>query len=333
MFLKKIYNDTDTLVDEAMEGNRLLYPSGFSEVIPGTRITIRTPAYRKPQGLVKLVGGGGAGHEGPGAGRVGPGGSDCAVRGDVFAAPSGALIFKGMQAIDDGSPMFVNVTNHTGDVLNFGFACQMAEAKGMKVHMHLSYNDVGSAPKGREKDRRGIGGCYSVTSTMAECGEPIEEIVRLAEKTNEYTRTYGVGIRSAIHPVTGLPIMEMPEDMIELGIGVHGESSGNRVPLPRSRDLAALVVDTILADMPVERGEEICLNLGGLGGLTWMEIYILYKDIYYYLADKGIKLYQARAGNSGTQELGGFILSIARIDDEIKKWIHTKIPEGMYPTH
>jgi len=314
-----------------MEGSRLLYPSGTSEVLPGTRITVRKPEYRKPKGLVKIAGGGGAGHEGPGAGRVGPGGSDLSIRGDVFAAPSGPQIFKGLQAIDDGSPIFVSVTNHTGDVLNFGFACQMAQSRGMDVHMHLSYNDVASAPKGRENERRGIGGCYSVTSTMAECGEPVEEMLRMAQKTNEYTRTFGVGIRSAIHPVTGLPIMEMPEDMIELGIGVHGESSGNRIKLPRSRELAAIVVDTILEDMPVESGEEICLNLGGLGGMTWMELYILYKDIYYYITGKGIKIYQARAGNSGTQELGGFILGIARIDEEIKKWIHTKIPEGVYP--
>lgn len=262
---------------------------------------------------------------------VGPGGSDLAVRGDVFAAPSGALIFRGLQAIDDGSPIFVSVTNHTGDVLNFGFACQMAKSKGMDVHMHLTYNDVASAPKSREKERRGIGSCYNVTPIMAECGEPIEEIIRVAEKTNDYTRTYGVGIRSAIHPVTGLPIMEMPEDMIELGIGIHGESSGNRIPLPRSKDLAAIVVDTLFDDMPVGRGEEVIVNLNGLGGMTWMELYILYKDIYNYLTDKGIAIYKARCGNSGTQELGGFILGIARVDDEIKKWLNAKVPEGRYP--
>jgi len=330
MFIKKIFNDVDTVVDEALEGNQLLFP-GPSELIPGTRLTVRKPQYRKPKGLVKLVAGGGAGHESPGPGRVGPGGIDLTVRGDVFAAPSGPLIFKGLQAIDDGSPILMAITNHTGDALNFGFALQMAQSKGMNVKMHLSYNDIASAPKGREPERRGIGGCYNLLATMAECGEPIEEIIRIADKTNEYTRTYGVGIRSAVHPVTGLPIMEMPEDMIEIGVGIHGESSGNSIPLPRSKDLAVLVIDTMLADMPVASGEEICLSLNGLGGLTWMEIYILYKDIYHYVTGKGIKIYQATGANSGTQELGGFILAMARVDDEIKKWIHTKVPEGMYP--
>ena len=332
MFIKKIYNDIDTLVDESMEGSVLLSPSQTSYTIPGTRLTVRTPEFKKPKGLVKIAGGGGAGHEGPpGPSRVGPGGSDLAIRGDVFAAPSGALIFKGLQEIDDGSPIYIGVANHTGDVLNFGLACQMAKSKGIDVHMHIHYNDIASAPKGNEKDRRAIMGAYNVSAVMAECGESIEEIIRVADKTNEYTRAFGVGIRSAIHPVTGLPIMAMPDDMIELGIGVHGESSGIQIPLPRSKELAAIVIDKLLDDMPIEKGEEIFLSLNGLGGMTWMELYILYKDIYHYLTDKGIKIYIGRSGNAGTQELGGFIVGIGRLDEEIKKWLNTKVPEGMYP--
>lgn len=60
MFIKKIYNDVDTVVDEALEGFQLLYPE-TSEIIPGTRLTVRKPEFRKPKGLVKIVGGGGSG--------------------------------------------------------------------------------------------------------------------------------------------------------------------------------------------------------------------------------------------------------------------------------
>ena len=326
MFIKKLYNDLDTLVDESLEGELLLYPDTM-DIIPGTRFLVRRECDKKPKGYVKMVGGGGAGHEGPGPGFVGPGRYDLGIIGDVFAAPAANKMFRAISAIDDGSPIVLGVTNHTGDILNSRLAVQMCRAKGIDVHMHVIYNDIASAPKGQETDRRAIGNAYNVTMMMAEWGESLEDILRVSEKTNRYTRSYGVGIRSAIHPESGLTIMEMPEDEIELGIGVHGESSGERIKLPRSNELARIVCDKLLDDLEVERGEELVLNLQGLGGMTWMELYIFYKDVYRYMQEKGIKVYRASAGNSGTQELGGFILSIGRLDEEMKYWLNKELPE------
>jgi dihydroxyacetone kinase-like protein len=331
MFIKKLYNNLDTLVDESIEGRRLLSNDQYTYMLPNSRITVRRPEYRKPKEYVKIMGGGGAGHEGPPRISCRPGGFDASVTGDVFTAPSATQMFRALKEIygEGPGPVIMNVANHAGDVLNAKLCMQMAKAQGIdNVYMSLVYNDVASAPKGREKERRGLMGCFSCGGMMAEWGEPAEEILRVNEKVNQYTRSYGVGIRSAIHPVTGLPIMEMPEDEIELGIGVHGESSGNRIKLPRSKDLAVMVCDILLEDLEVEKGEEIAITLAGLGGMTWMELYILYKDIYHYLVgDKGLRLYKPRAANSGTQELGGFILSIARLDEEIKKWIEMPLPE------
>ena len=334
MIVKKIYNDLDTVVEEAMVGNRLLASPDadkYSVLLPNSHITVRREKYRKPKGLVKVTMGGGAGHEGPPGIPCRPGGFDAMTVGDVFAAPSARQMFRALCEIDDGSPIIMNVTNHAGDVLNAKLCMQLAKAKGMDVHMHILYNDVASAPKGREKERRAIGGCLSTLTIMAECGESVEEILRVAEKCNVLNRSYGVGIRSAIHPVSGLPIMAMPDDEIELGIGVHGESSGNRVKLMRSRELARLVCDTILDDMPIDPGEDIVVSLGGLGGMTWMELDIFYKDLYEYLTgEKKLNIISHRARNSGTQELGGFIVSIGHPDEEIKKWMATPVPD-IYP--
>ena len=323
--IKKIYNQTDTLVDEALKGAQLLYPDN-AECIPGTRFIVRKEWCRKPKGLVKMVMGGGAGHEGPGLNGIGPGGYDLCIVGDVFAAPSASRIAQAISEIDDGSPIVLSVTNHAGDVMNTGLAVKMCRAKGINISRHIIYNDVASAPKGCEKERRAIIGAYDVTPMMAEWGESMEDILRVAEKTNTYTRSYGVGIRSAIHPVTGLPIMPMPDEKMELGIGVHGESSGRQVDMMSSRQLAALMCDEIMNDMPLEKGEKVAVKLQGLGGLSWMEIQILYGDIYDCLTKKGIEIYRVSAGNNGTQELGGVILSIGKTDEEIRKWMETGLP-------
>ncbi len=337
MFIKKLYNNLDTLVDEAMAGARLIaQPDAdkYSRLIPGTRITVRSDKYKKPKGLVKLVGGGGAGHEGPPGTFIRPGGFDAMTTGDIFAAPSARQLFRMIQEIDDGSPIIMNVARHAGDVLNSTLCKQLCEANGIdKVYLSIGGNDVASAPKERMNERRGSGGALSCSTIMAESGESVEEILRLAEKCNLRQRSYGVGIRPAIHPVSGLPIMgDMPEDEIEMGIGVHGESSGKRIKLPRSHELAEIVLGILLEDMPVPKGEEIVFNLGGLGGMTWTELDILYKDCYEILTqDYGLKIWRHRVGNSGTQELGGFTMSIGWPDDEIKKWMTTPMPKGLYP--
>ncbi len=337
MFIKKLYNDLDTLVDEAIAGGRLIaQPDAdkYSRLLPNSRITVRTDKYKKPKGLVKLTAGGGAGHEGPPGVMIRPGGFDAATQGDVFAAPSARQMFRAIQEIDDGSPIIMNVARHAGDVLNATLCKQLCEANGIDhVYMSIGGNDVASAPKGHEDERRGNGGVFNTTAIMAECGESVEEILRMAKKCNDRQRSFGVGIRPAIHPVSGLPIMgDMPEDEIEMGIGVHGESSGKRIKLPRSRELARIVCNILLEDMPIPSGSEIAISLGGLGGMTWTELDILYKDIYEYLVyDWNYKIWRHSVRNAGTQELGGFVLAIGQPDDEIKKWMTTPLPKGLYP--
>ena len=337
MFIKKLYNDLDTLVDEAIAGSRLIaapLADKYSRLLPNSRITVRTDKYKKPKGLVKLTAGGGAGHEGPPGVMIRPGGFDAATQGDVFAAPSARQMFRAIQEIDDGSPIIMNVARHAGDVLNATLCKQLCEANGIDhVYLSIGGNDVASAPKGHEDERRANGGCLNTTSIMAECGESVEEILRMAKKCNDHQRSFGVGIRPAIHPTSGLMIMgDMPEDEIEMGIGVHGESSGKRIKLPRSRDLARIVCNILLDDMPVPSGSEIALSLSGLGGMTWTELDIFFKDVYEYLTyDMGLKIWRHSVRNSGTQELGGFTLSIGHPDDEIKKWMTTPLPKGLYP--
>jgi hypothetical protein len=84
--------------------------------------------------------------------------------------------------------------------------------------------------------------------------------------------------------------------------------------------------------MPIPSGSDIAISLGGLGGMTWTELDILYKDIYEYLVyDCGYKIWRHSVRNAGTQELGGFVVAIGQPDDEIKKWMTTPLPKGLYP--
>src|SRR5690554_4988154 len=109
MFIKKLYNDLDTLVDEAIEGNRLLCDSKDTLLLPDSRITVRKPAFRKPAEYVKLVGSGGSGHEGPPGIHCGLGSFDAFIAGDVFTAPSATQMFRGLKEVYDGGPAVMTI--------------------------------------------------------------------------------------------------------------------------------------------------------------------------------------------------------------------------------
>ena len=321
MLIKKIQNSPDTLVDETLEGYHRLHPDEF-DIIPGTRGIIRTEKERKEKGKVKLVSGGGSGHE-PGCfTMIGRGGYDLFVAGDVYAAPSWMQMVRCIQAIDDGSPILYTVSNHAGDVLNANMAMEVLLSKGVNIRKVIHYDDISTAPKGRESERRGLLGALGrITGVAAERGCSLDEVERLDRKAVNNSRCYGFGFRSAIHPCTGMTIMEMPNDEIEMGIGMHGESSGKRIKMLKSEELSKIISDIIIEDLDLIRGEEVAVLVNGLGGVTCMEYSIFYNDIYKYLTSLGIKIFSATAGNGATtQELGGILVAFGRVDDEIKSF-------------
>lgn len=323
MAVKKLRNDPEDVVQEALEGFYLSDNDRYSEVIPGTRFIVRKPEYRKEKGKVKIVSGGGSGHEPVLFTMVAPYGNDLMVAGEFYAAPAWKKMYDGIKMVDDGSPILLNTSSHAGDILNSRMACQMLQAEGMNIQMHIDWSDVASAPRERISDRRGLAGSLGrIVGIAAEEGCDLDYCLHLADKARDNNGSYAVGIRSAINPITGEIIMPMKDDEIELGIGQHGESSGLTMKMPTSKELAKHMADTIIDDMGFEAGDEVVVNINNLGGMTAMELGIFYRDLYYYLTDeKKMKIFEGRFGAGvTTQELAGMILAIGKVDDEIKKY-------------
>ena len=321
--IKKICNDPENVVQEALEGFYLSDNERSSELVPGTRFIVRKPEYRKEKGKVKIVGGGGSGHEPVLFTMVGPYANDLMVAGEFFAAPAWKQLYQGIKMVDDGSPILINTSSHAGDILNSRMAFQMLEAEGLNVRMHIDWSDVSSAPRERISERRGlIGGLGRIVGIAAEEGCDLDEVCRLADKARDNNGSYAVGIRSAINPITGDVIMPMKDDEIMLGIGQHGESSGVTMKMPTSKELARHMADKIIDDMGFEKGDELVVYVNNLGGLTYMEMGIFYRDLHEYLTkEKGFRIFEGRFGPGvTTQELAGMILSLGKVDDDIRKY-------------
>lgn len=321
--MKKLRNRPEDLVQETLEG----YAMANSEVIglnPGTHQIVRKE--KKGPDKVKFALGNGAGHEPAVIGWVGPGMLDMNIVGDVFTAPSAEKILEGLEALDDGSPILLAVQNHAGDVLNAERACKKARERGIDVHRVLFYDDVASAPKGFEEERRGMAGMLfyvKIVGAFLEQGGGIEEAVRLFERVRDNTRTYSVAFTSCTHPVTGMKMVELPENEIELGMGVHGEGGGeNRVPMMSSAGLAEHIGSLLAEDGDYLAGETLLLFVNGLGSATMMEQSILYRDMTHFFEKRGMRVAGGYCGGClTTQELGGVSVSVCRVgEEELKLW-------------
>jgi dihydroxyacetone kinase len=77
------------------------------------------------------------------------------------------------KAIDGGAGAFYLYGNYSGDIMNFDLAAELAADEGITVASFQASDDVASAPKGREGDRRGVAGIfflYKIAGAKADAG-------------------------------------------------------------------------------------------------------------------------------------------------------------------
>src|SRR5215471_18338701 len=151
--MKKLINDPDAVVRDALAGIALAHPE--LRVDREHRLVIRGDA--PVQGKVGLVSGGGSGHEPLHGGFVGPGMLDAACAGEVFTSPVPDQMQAATTAVDGGAGVVHIVKNYTGDVMNFKLAAEDAADEGIAVESVLVDDDVAVEDSLYTAGRRGVG--------------------------------------------------------------------------------------------------------------------------------------------------------------------------------
>lgn len=316
---KKLINRPENIVPEMLEGFAAAYADLVRLTADGL-IVRRTP---KAPGKVGLIIGNGSGHEPAMIGWVGPGLFDVNVPGDIFTAPGPDKILRGIKAADRGAGVLVCVSHHAGDLLNAELALEQAQAEGIEdVDMVVLYDDISSAPKGHEPERRGTAGLFFVWKMLgafAESGGDLAACKALAEKVRDNTRSLSMALTSCAHPVTGQVMFDLGDDEMEIGMGVHGEAGAGRTRLPGADETIELMLPPLLDDLPFRAGDEVLVLLNNSGSLTLMELFVLYRRVAHMLAGAQINVYRTWLGAyATTQEMAGFGLSLCRVDEQLK---------------
>jgi dihydroxyacetone kinase-like protein len=323
MIMKKFINTPENLAEELNTG--LVRAHSDLLQMKDNGIIIRKKP--KAKGKVQIVFGQGSGHE-PGLnGLMGYGMHDVEVPGGIFACAGGDRIYEGIKLaweMSGHTPVLVLIANHEGDVINNGIAVDMARDEDIDVESVLLYDDIASAPKGQEENRRGMGGMvfsFKIAGALAEEGRSRDEVAEMTRKTTADTRTIAVAMKPCTHPQTGQPLFDLADDELIIGPGVHGEAGPEGpMKLITANAVMDIVANRVIEDGEFKKGEDVLVLINGTGSTTLMEMFLLYSRLEDILNERGIKPFRPLVGNYiTTQEMAGFSLSLCRADKEIKR--------------
>ncbi|MGW5239351.1 dihydroxyacetone kinase subunit DhaK [Monashia sp. NPDC004114] len=316
--MKKLINDPSDVVLEALRGVEAAHPE--LRVDHENKVIYRGGA-PKP-GKVGLISGGGSGHEPLHGGFVGLGMLDAACAGDVFTSPVPGQILAATKLVDGGAGILHVVKNYTGDVMNFEMAAEMAAAEtGARVVSVVTDDDVAVQDSTWTAGRRGVGVTVlveKIAGAAAEQGRDLEEVARIARSVNANGRSMGLALTSCTVPAVGHPTFDLGEDEMELGVGIHGEPGRERVPLAPAREIASMLVEPIVADLPFAKGEPVIAFVNGLGGTPLIELYVMYNEIQQLLDQHGLPVARSLVGSYITSlDMAGVSVTLLRVDDEL----------------
>jgi phosphoenolpyruvate---glycerone phosphotransferase subunit DhaK len=331
MIAKKLINHPDNVVDELIEGYVLANPR-LVRKHPRVNSVIRTDA--PIAGKVGIVIGGGAGHEPLFLEYVGPGMADASAHGQIFAAPSPDLILEAIRAVNSHRGVMLLYNNYAGDCLNFDMAQEMARDEGIEVETVRVNDEIASAPKGSEEDRRGTTSDHvviKIAGAVAETKASLTEVVRVTRKAIAGARSLGVGLSSCTLPATAREIFDLADDEMEIGMGLHGEPGVERIKLLPADATVERIIPRLLDDLPYRSGDEVILIINGYGATTRMELFIVNRKIRAMLAAENIQVYATDVGEFCTsQEMKGASVTLIKVDEELKHYYDAPCKSSFY---
>ena len=317
--MTRLLNEASAFREEMIAG----YVSAFGRYlqrVPGASGVMANGA--PAPGHVSVVVGGGSGHYPAFYGLVGQGLASAAAIGDIFTSPPGEQCYRVAKAVDAGAGVLFTFGNYSGDVMNFGMAEGRLRAEGVDARTVLVTDDVLSASQEEADHRRGIAGGFFVfksAGASAARGDSLDDVEAFARHANSRVRTAGIAFAGCTVPGQDQPLFSVAPGQMEIGLGIHGEPGVRVAEQLPSRQVAAMLVETLLAETPQDAGSNVAVLVNGLGGTKYEEMFVFYNDVSALLDRSGLSPYNPLIGEFVTSlDMTGMSLSLLWLDDDLK---------------
>jgi phosphoenolpyruvate---glycerone phosphotransferase subunit DhaK len=315
--VKKLINDPANVVVDALRGVAAAHPD--LRVDLENRIVVRGDA--PVQGHVGVISGGGSGHEPLHGGFVGYGMLDAACPGEVFTSPVPDQMLLATQAVNGGAGVLHIVKNYTGDVLNFQMAAELAGDEGVRVETVLVDDDVAVENSTWTAGRRGTTATLiveKVAGAAAAEGASLEAVAELGRRVNEHSASFAVALTACTTPAAGKPGFDLPDDEMEVGVGIHGEPGRRREKVVSAKEIVRICLDAIQGAKPLNAGDRAIVIVNGLGGTPLIELYLVFGEVAASLKDMGVEIARSLVGNYVTSlDMAGLSVTVCHADDEV----------------
>jgi dihydroxyacetone kinase-like protein len=207
-----------------------------------------------------------------------------------------------------------------------------AADSGVRVETVVTDDDVAVQDSTWTAGRRGVGVTVlleKIVGAAAEEGRDLDAVLELAKRVNGHGRSMGMALTSCTVPAAGKPTFDLPEDQMEIGIGIHGEPGRHREPLAPASDIARQLVEPILADLDFAGPAIVMVN--GMGATPQIELYLMYAEVAALLEAAGVQIVRNLVGNYITSlDMAGCSVTVLKADDEILRlWDAPVVTPGL----
>jgi len=345
---KKFINSADNAVDEFISGLLLQYPNHLRKVanhhvILHSSFATQNKDAHPNKARVSLLSGGGSGHEPSHAGFVGENMLSGAILGGIFASPSVSSILAAIRAStlpssDGGKGCLLIVKNYTGDRLNFGIACELANAEGRLVKMVVVADDCAIERKKGITGARGVAGTvfvHKAAGGAAGKGMDLDQVTSIAETVSKGVGSLGCALNTVTIPGADKvndrlsKADDAGEPMMEIGLGIHGEAGKKQCPLMSCDDIAKEMLSIIQTygrevDSKIiplyNPSDELIVLVNNLGGTSNFEMSLLTRSLVTQLETAGCKATRVLVGSFMTSfDMQGASVSILPCTGDITK--------------
>ncbi len=323
-----MYTDMQQRADDRLADHLVsLYPSLLRHIAI-ERGNYRGIAAARPEDKVSVVVGSGSGNEPWCLGYVGPGLADGAVAGPVYTAPSARAVLAVTRAVPHHKGVVYICTNHSGDVLNFELASELAGLEGIKTEVVRVTDDAASdvagmlPPEDKRRERRGIAGVLLVVKAAAgaaRLGLPIEDVVRVANKANENLSTIHVATSPVKDPQTGEVVVDLKEGFVDYGGGFNGEKAMFRREYRSLEETVDTVMDLLIQDLQPLPAADAAVLVNGSAMTGGPRLLAIADQAMADLRKNEVKVSRLLTEHAFSSAVNdGFSISLMTMDEELK---------------
>jgi dihydroxyacetone kinase-like protein len=246
---------------------------------------------------------------------------DAAAAGHIFTSPVPDQMEAATRAVDGGAGVLHIVKNYTGDVLNFQMAAELASDDDIEVVPVVVNDDVAVQDSLYTAGRRGTGATIfveKIAGALAEQDKELKLVADVAREVNERSRSFGVALTACTTYGAGKPGFDLPDDEIELGVGIHGEPGRERGKHRTAAKIVDFALDAIHSDLPLTGDVAVLVN--GMGGTPLIELYLVFNEVNRVVKARGARITRSLVGNYITAlDMTGVSITVVRLTPDLTK--------------